>query len=114
VLTLFEMISFVIGLMSLPECPGDGQPAIGEATEGVVVGVTTRANLLVVAVGPDGIEERLGGPLLGDEAEMMVTSTAETDGLAFTAPGGNGASAGEGLERIGGREAVAIIAELGE
>ena len=111
---MFEVISFVIGLMSLPECPGDGQPTIGEATEGVVVGVTSRANLLVVTVGPDGIEERLGGPLLGDEAEMMVTSAAEADGLALTAPCGNGASAGQGLEGIGRREAVAVIAEFGE
>ena len=54
---MFEMISFVIGLMSLPECPGDGQPAIGQATKGVIVGVTMGADLLEIGVGPHRFEE---------------------------------------------------------
>ena len=107
------MISFVIGLVSLPECPGDSQPAIGEATEGVIVGVTVGADLLEVGVSPDRFEEGFGGPLLGDVAEVMITGAAETDGFALTTVLGDGAGAGQGLQGIGGREAAAMIAELG-
>ena len=70
------------------------------------MGVTSRADVLEIGVGPDGFKERLGGPLLGDVAEVMVTGAAETDGLAFTTPNRNRAGTGEGLQGAGCREAA--------
>ena len=80
----------------------------------MALGAGARKNPVIVGVSPDRLVEGEAGPLGGDVAELAVASVTELDEAALATLLGDGASAGEGLERGGRGKALTIITELGQ
>ena len=88
------MIGLVVKFSTVPELPEYGEPAIGQATIGIVLAGTTGANLLPISNSPDRFVQGAAGPLLGNLAKLMVTGVPE--GHAFALAAGHGDRAGTG------------------
>ena len=109
---LFHMITFIVGLVSLPYRPNDGQPAIGQATNSVRAADATLGELVVIGNGPSRFAQGEKGELGNQPAELFVARSAKADGFALAALLGHGTGASQGLHRGRGREALPIITKL--
>ena len=108
------MTGDVVGTAVLPATPEHTDPGAGQDPDGVG---------MITAAGP-GARIDGGGPRRGMAgvvgeggqglAEALVAGPAEHDGAVFAGGAGDGGDAGFGGELVGGREAGAIVAELGE
>ena len=87
------MIRFVISLPLLPQRPGDGQPAVGQAAISVTIRAAAGPDSFPVADRPQRSGQRGLGPLLSDVSQGVVTRLAEVDHLALAAAVGDWAGA---------------------
>ena len=71
------MIGFIIGLIGLPQLPGNSQPTVAQTAIGVTVRGALGPNALPVGVGPDGLLERVASPLLHDPPKLVVTGVTK-------------------------------------
>jgi len=69
---------------------------------------------LPIGNGPDRLAQRAAGPLLGDLAKLMVTGVPKSHAFTLAAGHGDRAGAGQGLETGWRREAITVIAQLGQ
>jgi hypothetical protein len=64
--------------------------------------------------GPEGGVSAVGGEVAYGVAELLIGGPAEGDGTDFAGLAGGGGDPGEAGQRIGGGEAAAGVADLGE
>jgi hypothetical protein len=112
--SLAQVTAFIVRLAGLPQSPGDGQPAVSQAAEGMALRTAVRAGIFEIRICPWRLVEGAAGPLYSDLAELPIAGVAKANGPAFAAALGHRAGAGQGLHAGGRGEAAAVIPELGQ
>ena len=108
------MVSLVVERVSLPELPNDADPAIGQATIGVIFGHSSRAAVSKVSGSPFRLRDGGDGELLEGIAIVVIAGPPEMDGFALAASASDGAGADQFADIVGRGEAVAMVTEADE
>ena len=109
-----QMKRLIVRFTVLPHSPKNRKPAVGQATQGMTLRDTPRADFLVIQVGPNGLVEAGFCPSDCNRTELSVTTQAEVNRLAFTASPGDWAGASQSLQAACRRKALTVVAELGQ
>jgi hypothetical protein len=111
---LFQVKSFIIGFPVNPQAPQNFQPAIGQATNRIIIGLAVGSNGAVVSDCPGRRVQGQASPLLNDMAEVAVTGLAEQHIRMLAAAFGEWAGACHRLQNGGCGVASAVITQLGK
>jgi hypothetical protein len=111
---LLQMVRLVVELSTLPECPDDLEPSVGQAAISVVLGVAVGSAAGEKGGGPLSFRKGADGELLSCMTKDPVAGFAKADTSLTTALDGDRTSAGEGLNEGRGREAVAMVTKHDE
>ncbi len=103
-----------VGLAFLPAVPDDVEPGAGQDADGVGMVVAAGEGLAVELVGPGVGAAAVAGEVADGVAQLFVGGPAEADGAVLARLAGGGCDAGQAGQRVGGGEAGAAVADLGQ
>jgi hypothetical protein len=106
-----EIERFAIWGSCFPAGVEDGDPFVGEGTNGGVVALVASTLAFVKGLGPGRVRYGSAGKLMKALAQELRTRVTQVMGEAFAAGPGNGCDAAEGAYRFGVRKACAVASK---